>query len=119
MPVSTSAKKALRVSSRRRTENIVTKESYKGALKAVKKAVTAGVADVTSLVSDAQSALSRAAKSKAIHPNKAARLTSRIAKKANVIPVAVEAAPKKVAAKKSTASKKKPAAKKPTAAKKK
>lgn len=113
MPVTKSAKKALRVGARRKAENLVTKGLYKNAIKAVKKAVVAGSGEVSDLLAKAQSALDKAAKSKTIHPNKAARLKSRMAKGG----ASNTAAPaKKAVAKKAPA--KKPAAKK-TAAKKK
>ena len=108
MPVSKSAKKALRVSERRHEENLKIKGAYKKAIKTVKKAVEEGSDTIASLFSLAQSSLDVAAKRKTIHPNKAARLKSRLAKKLTAEPVAV--APKKTAAKK--AAPKKAAAKK-------
>ncbi len=81
MPVTKSAKKALRVSARRKEENLAIKGLYKNAVKLVRKAVEQGTEDVQELVSSAQSTLNRAAKSKTIHKNKAARLMSRLAKK--------------------------------------
>ena len=119
MPVSKSAKKALRVGARRKVENLTTKSLYKSAIKLVKKAVTDGSTEVNSLLSKAQSSLDKAAKSKTIHKNKAARLKSRLAKKTVAIadaPAAKKAAPKKAAAKK--AAPKKAAAKKAPAKKK-
>ncbi len=117
MPVTKSAKKALRTSSRRHEENLITKELYKKAVKSVKKAIASGSDQLAATFSTAQSALDTAAKRKTIHPNKAARLKSRLAKKV-ATPVA-EVAPK---AKKSSSAaagaKKKAAAKKTTAKKK-
>ena len=113
MPVTKSAKKALRVGARRKAENLVTKGLYKNAIKAVKKAVAAGSSEVSDLLSKAQSTLDKAAKSKTIHRNKAARLKSRMAKKA---PADMAAPAKKAVAKKAPA--KKPAAKKAPAKKK-
>lgn len=115
MPVTKSAKKALRVGARRRTENLLTKDIYKKAVKAVRKAVTAGSKEVTDTLSKAQSALDKAAKSKTIHKNKASRLKSRLAKSAANTGEAVaqtakkavkKAAPKKSTTKKTTAKKK-------------
>lgn len=80
MPVTKSAKKALRVSVRRREENLLTKGLYKKAVKVVRKAVQDGAGEVSELLGKAQSALDKAAKSKTIHRNKAARLKSRLAK---------------------------------------
>lgn len=83
MPVTKSAKKALLTSARRHEENLQKKNAYKKAVKTVKKAAAEGVKEITELFSQAQSALDLAAKSKTIHPNKAARLKSRLAKKLN------------------------------------
>lgn len=109
MPVTKSAKKALRVGARRKAENIITKGLYKQAVKLVKKAVAEGAGEVSELLSKAQSTLDKAAKSKTIHKNKASRLKSRLAKKTTT----VEAAPaKKSSAKKAAPKKKAPAKKK-------
>lgn len=81
MPVTKSAKKAQRVSERRHEENLISKYAYKKAIKTVRKAVETGVEEVASLFSAAQSALDKAAKTNSIHPNKAARLKSRLNKK--------------------------------------
>ena len=112
MPVTKSAKKALTVAHRRHAENLIRKDSFKQAVKAVKKAVLSGSEGVAQLFSTAQSTLDKAAKTKTIHPNKAARLKSRLAKKLAAPPVEVtkkapvkrasavkKAAPKKTAAK--------------------
>jgi small subunit ribosomal protein S20 len=115
MPVTKSAKRALRVAHRRHAENLLTKDMYKKAVKTARKAVEAGAANVGELFSKAQSALDTAAKSKTIHRNKAARLKSRLAKKAANAGTVMEAPVKKAKAaapKKATA--KKPAAKKTT-----
>ncbi len=113
MPVSPSAKKALRVAERRHLENLKIKSVYKKAVKSVKKAVEESAADVATLLSKAQSALDTAAKSKTIHPNKAARLKSRLAKR---LATATTEAPAAKAVKKDTPKKAagKPAAKKAT-----
>jgi small subunit ribosomal protein S20 len=120
MPVTKSAKRALRVAHRRHAENLQTKDLYKKAVKSVKKAVETSADNVGELFSKAQSALDTAAKSKTIHRNKAARLKSRLAKKATQLGVKMDVpkktkkavAPKKAAAKKPAATK--PAAKKTT-----
>jgi len=104
MPVTKSAKKALRTAHRRHAENLVLKEGYKKAIKEVKKAVAAGSKEVATLFSQAQSTLDKAAKRDGIHPNKAARLKSRIAKQMAAEPAAV--APKKVSKAKATTTKK-------------
>lgn len=104
MPVSKSARGALRVSDRRHAENLKVKYSVKKALKGARKAIEAGTEEVKELLSLAQSALDKAAKNNSIHPNKAARLKSRLAKKAattEVKEVVVKVIKEKVAAKKS------------------
>ena len=107
MPVTKSAKKALAVAHRRHAENLIHKESFRQAVKAVKKAVLAGSDEVVKLFSTAQSSLDKAAKSKTIHPNKAARLKSRLAKKvATPIEVPKKAPVKRAAAVKKTVTKK-------------
>jgi small subunit ribosomal protein S20 len=105
MPVTKSAKGAQIVSNRRHAENLIQRAAFRGAVKAVRKAVTAGSEDIAKLFSTAQSALDTAAKRKTIHPNKAARLKSRLAKKLAPAPVA-EAKPKKAMVKKTTVAKK-------------
>lgn len=113
MPVTKSAKRALRVSVRRHQENLETKGAYKKAVKTVRKAVEAGTANLTELFSKAQSALDTAAKSKLIHPNKAARLKSRLAKHmANTEATPAAKPAKKASAAKKATPKKKAAAKK-------
>jgi small subunit ribosomal protein S20 len=115
MPVTKSAKRALRVSQRRHEENLQTKAITKGALRAVRKALEAGAEGVGELFNKAQSALDTAAKSKSIHRNKAARLKSRLAKKVAAATTgttlakkapAKKAAAKKAAPRKTTAKKK-------------
>jgi small subunit ribosomal protein S20 len=110
MPVTKSAKKALRVSARRKEENLVTKDLYKKAVKLVRKAAEEGAGELSDLLGKAQSALDKASKRKAIHRNKAARLKSRLAKK--VAAPAAASAPKKTGAKKKTVTKKKTSSKK-------
>jgi small subunit ribosomal protein S20 len=106
MPVTKSAKKALFVAKRRHLENLVIKDLYKKAVKAVRKAVSAGAEDAAALMSEAQSQLDRAAKKNTIHRNKAARLKSRLAKNTTVA-AAPKKATKKAAPKKTTAKAKK------------
>lgn len=110
MPVTKSAKRALRVAHRRAAENLETKSLYKKAVKTVRKAVDTGATGVGELFSKAQSALDTASKRKTIHPNKAARLKSRLAKKlatggADTTVAKKASAPKKAAAKKPAAKK--------------
>lgn len=74
MPVTTSAKGALRKDKRRAVVNQKVREAMKAALKQAREKKTAVA------VSKAYSAVDRAAKSKVIHKNKAARLKSRLVK---------------------------------------
>ena len=80
MPVTKSAKKALSVAIRRHAENVLHKTNFKRAAKNVRKAAAEGITEVAALLSAAQSTLDRAAKNNTIHPNKAARLKSRLVK---------------------------------------
>ena len=82
MPITRSAKKALRQSQRRRQRNLKRKEAYKKAAGEVKKTAATGTHEqATALIPGLYKALDKAAKTRAIHPNKAARLKSRISKK--------------------------------------
>lgn len=81
MPVTKSAKKALRTATRRHEENLIQRDAIKKNLKAVRKAVDSGSQQIGDLLSQAFSSLDKAAKKNTIHPNKAARLKSRLAKK--------------------------------------
>ncbi|MEI6477524.1 MAG: 30S ribosomal protein S20 [bacterium] len=117
MPVTKSAKKALRTATRRHEENIVQREAFKKAAKAVRKAVDTGSDTAANLFTQAQSALDRAAKNNTIHKNKASRLKSRLAKKLAGIGTAAPVV-KKAAKAKTAVSKTKAAAKKKAATKK-
>lgn len=97
MPISLSAKKKVRQDVRRKKVNSLIRNQYRLALKKARQ--TLKKADLIL----AEKRLDRAAKKGVIHPNKAARLKSRLQKFAHL---------KKVAAKKSTAKEKKPAARK-------
>jgi small subunit ribosomal protein S20 len=81
MPITSSAKKALRQNRTRRTRNIVKKTAYKDAVKAFKKLVIAKkVDDAKAKLSEVYKTLDKAAKTKAIEKNKANRLKSRLTK---------------------------------------
>lgn len=81
MPITTSAKKALRQSLRRRARNIIRKDAYKDAIKAARALASDGTAkDAEQILSRAFKALDKAAKTRAIRKNKAGRLKSRLAK---------------------------------------
>ena len=72
MAITKSAKKALRQSVRRKAMNDTRKKAYKEAVKNFKKSPT------TELLSLAYQKLDKAAKNLTIHPNRAARLKSRL-----------------------------------------
>jgi len=74
MPVTTSAKKALRRDRRRKTVNLRIKKKMKTALRRAKEEPT------KKSFSLAYSAIDRAVKKKVIHKNKAVRLKSRLSK---------------------------------------
>lgn len=74
MPITASAKKALRQDRRRAIINKRIKRKIKEALKKARQKPT------KKTLAEAASALDRAAKKKIIHKNKAARLKSRLAK---------------------------------------
>lgn len=81
MPITQSAKKALRQSVRRRRQNLKHKEAYTDAAKAIKKMVAAGkTSDAKDALSRLYQALDKAAKTRAISKNKASRLKSRLTK---------------------------------------
>lgn len=84
MPITASAKKALRQSLRRKARNLRRKNSYKNTLKELKSLVAAGKKDeAIKLLPKAYKALDKAAKTNVIKKNKAARLKSSAAKLAN------------------------------------
>jgi len=81
MPISKSAKKALRQSLRRRARNLVKKEKYKRLIREVRKLTVAGKADeAQKLLPQLYKALDKAAKTNVIKKNKASRLKSRLTK---------------------------------------
>lgn len=81
MPITKSAKKALRQSERRRTRNIIKKGAYKAAVKKVRALAIAGnKKEVEAAVSLAYKALDKAAKTNVISKNTAARKKSRLVK---------------------------------------
>lgn len=81
MPITQSAKKALRQSVRRRRQNLKRKEAYTNAAKTLKKMASAGqTSDTKEALSRLYAALDKAAKTHAISKNKASRLKSRLTK---------------------------------------
>ncbi len=70
----------MRVSARRRTINLITIGKYKDAIKPVRQAVAAKKKDeALKALPQAYKHLDKAVKKRVIHPNKAARLKSRLA----------------------------------------
>ncbi len=74
MPITKSAKGALKKDQRRQAENLKTKSAYKKAIDYFKKNISAKA------LSKAYTKIDRAAKKHVIHKNKAARLKSQLAK---------------------------------------
>jgi small subunit ribosomal protein S20 len=81
MPITKSAKKALRQSVSRRKRNVAKKESYKKGVKSFRKlASEKKIAEAQEALRAAFKALDKAAKTGVIKKNKASRLKSRLAK---------------------------------------
>lgn len=81
MPITKSAKKALRQSERRRERNTQKKEAYRELVKKIQKAVESGKTDeARPLLPALYKAVDKAAKTHAIAKNKAGRIKSRAAK---------------------------------------
>ena len=79
MPITKSAKKALRQSKRRAVRNLARKEAYKSVLKRIQKLlISKKVADAEKLVPGAYQAIDKAAKTNVIKKNAAARYKSRL-----------------------------------------
>ena len=84
MPHTKSAKKALRVSQRRRTYNKPVKSQVKTYVKKAEQLIAAGELEpATEAVKTATSALDKAAQKGVIHANNAARRKSRLVQKFN------------------------------------
>ena len=82
MPLTKSAKKALKVAKRRKDENSLVKAKVKSAYKGAKIAVADKSSDTKETISKLYRELDLAAKKHVIHKNKAARLKSRLTKAA-------------------------------------
>jgi small subunit ribosomal protein S20 len=81
MPITTSAKKALRQNKTRHARNIIKKDAYKKAVTNFRKLITQKKhEEARAALSLAFQALDKAAKTKVIEKNKASRLKSRLAK---------------------------------------
>ena len=102
MPISKSAKRALRNAENKASANRHRKEVLKEALKKTSEKT----------VNETFSAIDKAAKRHIIHPNKAARLKSRLSKKFETKPAESKVAKPAAAKKAAPAKAKKPAAKK-------
>jgi ribosomal protein S20 len=82
MPITSSAKKALRQNKRRKDDNAIKKDAYKKALKNFIQAVDEKKTVATQgLVSTLYKNLDKAAKTNTISKNKASRLKSRAARR--------------------------------------
>lgn len=84
MPNTSSAKKAMRQSLRRKTINLRTKSKYKTAVKSTRQSIADG--DKTASVENlkqAMSQLDKAVKKNVLHKNTASRKKSRLAKAIN------------------------------------
>jgi small subunit ribosomal protein S20 len=81
MPITRSAKKALRQSTRRRAQNLKRKEDYKNAVKNFKRLVAAAnMNEAKKLIPQLYKTLDKAAKTNVIKKNRAGRLKSRLTK---------------------------------------
>jgi small subunit ribosomal protein S20 len=84
MPITSSAKKALRQSVRRAAQNTSRKTAYKTAVKDLRKIISSKTLDkARAQLAIAMQALDKAAKTNAIKKNKASRLKSRLQKAIN------------------------------------
>lgn len=81
MPVTKSAKKALKVDIRRKAENDLVRSKIKSAVKGAKISIAAKKDDVQEKLQTLYRELDLAVKKNVIHKNKSARLKSRITKK--------------------------------------
>jgi len=109
MPLTKSAKKALRVDRANRLINDQTRNKVKSALKAARLAIAAGDKDAKTKIDAAYRELDLAAKKNVIHKNKASRLKSRLAKKlakSEIATVVEKKQPKAEKTKKETPAKK-------------
>lgn len=81
MPITSSAKKALRQNITRRARNLKKKEAYKKAVKEFRSLVSGKkIDDAKAKLAGVFKALDKAAKTKVIEKNKASRLKSRLAR---------------------------------------
>ncbi len=84
MPITKSAKKAVRISTRRRVINKSTRSLSKTAVTRAEEAIAAGnIEEAQAAVTSAISSLDKAAEKGIIHANNAARRKSRLVQKLN------------------------------------
>ncbi len=83
MPITKSAKKALRVSLRKKEKNLFWKNKIKLSLRKSRKAISAKSKDASRLVAETIKTLDKAASKKVVHKNTAARKKSRLVKALN------------------------------------
>ncbi|MCX6810387.1 MAG: 30S ribosomal protein S20 [Candidatus Berkelbacteria bacterium] len=108
MPLTSSAKKALKQDRARREINDLTRNKIKSAVKAARLAIAAGDKDASAKLDAAYRELDVASKKNVIHKNRASRLKSRLAKKiAKVSDAPVATKPAKKTPTKKVATKKK------------
>ena len=81
MPNVKSAEKRMRTSAKRAVRNKAQRSRLRTAIKKARQAEAAE--EVATTFAEAKSLLDRAARKRLVHPNKAARLKSRLAKRAN------------------------------------
>lgn len=81
MPLTKSAKKALRVDRYKKSVNDLTRAKIKSALKGARLAIDSSTTNAKEKIDAAYRELDLAAKKNVIHKNKASRLKSRLAKK--------------------------------------
>jgi len=106
MPLTKSAKKALRVSVANKANNDLTRAKIKSAVKGVKLGIIQKKENVGELLSHAYRELDIAAKKNVIHKNKASRLKSRLTKALSKEQIILKVTKKKSAKKKVAAKKK-------------
>jgi len=81
MPITTSAKKALRQAKRRQVKNLLRKRAIGGVVRKIKKLVAEGKqSEALAMLPQAYKALDKAAKTNVIHKNTASRKKSRLTK---------------------------------------
>lgn len=87
MPLTKSAKKALKTDQRRKLENDLVRAKIKNALKGAKISIAKKESDVSEKIQALYRELDLASKKNVIHKNKAARLKSRITKAVSKVDV--------------------------------